>query len=63
MIISLLSDPSLMNEKNFAEVYNVLIGEVDNHPANNNMERFTLVMHGSLQGKGTVKMRLTCLLD
>jgi hypothetical protein len=24
-----------MNEKNFAECYNVLTGEVDNHPANN----------------------------
>ncbi len=24
-----------MNEKNFAEGYNVLTGEVDNHPANN----------------------------
>ena len=35
MIISLLSDPSVMNEKNFAEGYNVLTGEVDNHPANN----------------------------
>jgi hypothetical protein len=32
MIISLLSDPSVMNEKNFAEGYNVLAGEVDNHP-------------------------------
>jgi hypothetical protein len=35
MIISLLTDPSVMNEKNFAEGYNVLTGEVDNHPANN----------------------------
>ena len=35
MIISLLSDPSVMNKKNFAEVYNVLTGKVDNHPANN----------------------------
>jgi hypothetical protein len=34
MIISLLSDSSVMNEKNFAEGYNVLTGEVDNHPAN-----------------------------
>jgi hypothetical protein len=34
MIISLLSDPSVMNEKNFAEGYNVLTGKVDNHPAN-----------------------------
>jgi hypothetical protein len=34
MIISLLSDPSVMIEKNFAEGYNVLTGEVDNHPAN-----------------------------
>ncbi len=34
MIISLLSDPSVMDEKNFAEGYNVLTGEVDNHPAN-----------------------------
>jgi hypothetical protein len=34
MIISLLSDPSEMSKKNFAEVYNVLTGEVDNHPAN-----------------------------
>jgi hypothetical protein len=35
MIISLLSDPSEMNQKNFAEEYNLLTGEVDNHPANN----------------------------
>jgi hypothetical protein len=35
MIISLLSDPSVMNEKNFAEGYNVLTGKVENHPANN----------------------------
>jgi hypothetical protein len=35
MIISLLSDPSVMNEKNFAEGYNVLTGEVDNQSANN----------------------------
>jgi hypothetical protein len=34
MIISLLTDPSVMIEKNFAEGYNVLTGEVDNHPAN-----------------------------
>jgi hypothetical protein len=35
MIISLLSDSSVKNEKDFAEGYNVLTGEVDNHPANN----------------------------
>jgi hypothetical protein len=35
MIISLLTDPSLMNEKNLAEGYNVFTGKVDNHPANN----------------------------
>jgi hypothetical protein len=35
MIISLLSDSSVMNEKNFAEGYNVLTGKVDNHPTNN----------------------------
>jgi hypothetical protein len=35
MIISLLSDPRVMNKKNFAEGYNVLTGDVDNHPANN----------------------------
>jgi hypothetical protein len=34
MIISLLTDPSVMNKKNFAEGYNVLTGEVDNYPAN-----------------------------
>ncbi len=33
MIISLLTGPSIMNEKNFAEGYNVLTGEVDDHPA------------------------------
>jgi hypothetical protein len=38
MIISLFSDTSAMNEKNFAEGYNVLTGEVDNHPANNKYE-------------------------
>ncbi len=35
MIISLLTDPSVMNKKNFAKGYNVLTNEVDNHPANN----------------------------
>ncbi len=35
MITSLLSYPSEMNKKNFAEGCNVLTGEVDNHPANN----------------------------
>jgi hypothetical protein len=35
MIISLLSDPSVMNENNFAEEYNVLTDKVDNHPAIN----------------------------
>ena len=35
MIISLLSEPSIINEKIFAEGYNVLTGKVDNHPANN----------------------------
>jgi hypothetical protein len=35
MITSLLLDPSVMNEKNFAEGCNVLTGEVDNHLANN----------------------------
>jgi hypothetical protein len=35
MKISLLSDPSVMNEKNFAEGYNVLTGKFYNHPANN----------------------------
>jgi hypothetical protein len=35
MIISLLSVPSVMNEKNFEEGCNVLTGEFDNHPANN----------------------------
>jgi hypothetical protein len=35
MIISLLTDPSVMNKKNFAEGYDVLTGKVDNHPANN----------------------------
>jgi hypothetical protein len=35
MIIILLSDPSVTNEKNFAEGYHVLTSNVDNHPANN----------------------------
>jgi hypothetical protein len=35
MIISLLTEPSVMNKTNFAEGYNVLTGEVENHPANN----------------------------
>jgi hypothetical protein len=35
MIISLLSDPSVMNKKNLAEGYYVLTGKVNNHPANN----------------------------
>jgi hypothetical protein len=35
MIISLLTDPSVMNKKSFAEGYNVLTGDVDIHPANN----------------------------
>jgi hypothetical protein len=35
MVITLLSDLSLINEKNFAEGYNVLTGKHDNHHANN----------------------------
>ncbi len=35
MINSLLSDPNVMNEKNFAEGYSVLTGKVGIHPANN----------------------------
>jgi hypothetical protein len=35
MIISLLSDPSVMSKTNFAEGYNVLTGKVDIHPADN----------------------------
>ncbi len=35
LIISILSNPSIMNEKNCAEGNNVLTGKVDNHPANN----------------------------
>ncbi len=34
MIISLLSDPSLINEKNFVEGYNVFTGKVGHHPSN-----------------------------
>jgi hypothetical protein len=34
MIFSLLTDPSVMNEKNYAEGYNVLTGEVDDHSDN-----------------------------
>jgi hypothetical protein len=63
MIISFLTDPSVINEKNFAEGYNVLTGKVDNHPAKKNMERYTLVMPGFLQEIGIVKTKLTCLLD
>jgi hypothetical protein len=63
MIISLLSGPSVMNKKNFAEGYNVFTGEVGNHPANNKYREYTLVMHGFLRGIGTVIIRLTCLLD
>jgi hypothetical protein len=63
MIISLLSDPNVMDKKNFAEGYNVLTGKVDNHPAKNKYARYTVVMHGFLQGIGTIKTRLTCLLD
>jgi hypothetical protein len=63
MIISLLTDPSVMNEKNFAEGYNVLLVKLMIILLIKNMERYTLVMHGFLQGIGTVKTRLTCLLD
>jgi hypothetical protein len=35
MVISLLSNPSEKNKKNFARGYNVLTGKVDNHPAYN----------------------------
>jgi hypothetical protein len=38
MVISLLSNPSVMNEKNFAGEYNVSTGKADNHPANNKYE-------------------------
>jgi hypothetical protein len=62
MIISLLTDPSVMNKKNFAEGYNVLTGLVDNLPANNKYGEVHTVMHGFLQGIGTVKTRPPCLL-
>jgi len=50
MIKSLLTDPSLMKESNFAEGYNVLTGEVQRgHPDNKkNMVKSTLVMLGVL---------------
>ena len=35
MIISMLTDPSLMNESNFAEGYNVLTGNVSHHHPSN----------------------------
>ncbi len=57
MIIS-LSDPSEMNEKNFAGGYNVLTGEVDNHTANLKYGE----VHTADACIGTVKRRLTCLL-
>jgi hypothetical protein len=38
MIISLLNNPSLMKEQNFAEGYNVFTGKVHNHPDNNKYE-------------------------
>jgi hypothetical protein len=56
MIISLLSDPSVMNKKNFADGYNVFsFAKLTIILLITNMERYTLVMHGFLQGIGTVK--------
>jgi hypothetical protein len=63
MIISLLTDPSVMNRNNFAEEYNMLTGELGITLLIKNMERYTLVMYGFLQGIGTVKTRPTCRLD
>ena len=49
MIKSLLTNPSLMKESNFAEGYNVLTGEVlKGHPENKNTMKSTLVMLGNL---------------
>jgi hypothetical protein len=51
MIISSLSDPSVMNKKNFAEGYNVLkLAKLTIILLITNMERYTLVIHGFLQG-------------
>ncbi len=63
MIISLLSDPSVMNKTNFAEGYNMLTGKVEHYPANN---KYGEVHTGDAwlpARDSTVKTRLTCLLD
>ena len=50
MILSLLTDNSLMKDENLAPGYDIFTGEVsEDHPASKNMERYTLVMHGMIQ--------------
>jgi len=58
MIISLLTDPSLMKQSNFTECYNILVGEVLNdHPEKKNTVKYTLEMLGVLLGIDIVKMQ------
>jgi hypothetical protein len=53
MIISLLTDPLLMTDSNFAKGYNVLTGEVDmNDHCNSKYTKCTQVMLGYPQGIG-----------
>jgi len=54
MIISLLTDPSLMKQSNFAEGYNVLTGEV----INDNLS--LLLLLDTIGGKGVAQMHSSC---
>jgi hypothetical protein len=66
LLISLLSDPSVMNKKNFAEGHNVLTGEVENHPSNNNYGEVVLGRQANLKesskSKELAKLRLQVLV-
>jgi hypothetical protein len=63
MFNSLLTDPSVMNEKNFAEGHNVLTGKVDIHPANNKYGEIHTGDAWLPARDRHCKTRLTCLLD
>jgi len=54
MIISLLTDPSLMKQSNFAEGYNILTGEV----INDNLS--LLLLLDTIGGKGVAQLHNSC---
>ena len=64
MILSLLTDESLMKEETFAPGYDIYTGEVEEqHPHNQNYGRYTLGMRGKARATTIVALkRNTCIL-